>query len=172
MTRRNIILMGFMGTGKTTVGTRLAARLSLEFVDMDHEIEERAGKPISRIFAEEGEPHFRVLERALVEELSKRSGLVIGCGGGVVLDPDNVRDFSRSGLVVCLTATPETIFHRTAKETHRPLLEEQNRFQRIVALLAKRKALYAAVPNPIDTTSLPPEEVVRRIEALYLPSAA
>lgn len=167
MNRRNIVLMGFMGTGKTTVGMRLAARLGLKFVDMDHVIEERTGKPVSRIFAEEGEPRFRAMERALARELSQREGLVIGCGGGVVLHPDNVADFVRTGLVVCLTATPEAIFQRTAAETHRPLLEEQNRFQRILDLLAKRKLLYAAIPNQVDTTSLPPDEVVRRIEALY-----
>lgn len=167
MTRRNIVLMGFMGTGKTTVGKRLAERLGLRFLDMDHIIEERAGKPISRIFAEEGEPHFRRLERDLAAELSRQAGLVIGCGGGVVLNPANVSDFTGSGLVVCLTADPETIFKRTARETHRPLLEEQNRMQRIVDLLEKRKALYAAIPNQIDTSVLAPDEVVRRIEELY-----
>lgn len=165
--KRNIVLMGFMGTGKTTVGLRLADRLGLRFVDMDHVIEERAGKAISRIFAEEGEPHFRRMERALAEELSRQEGWVIGCGGGVVLNPDNVADLSRSGLVVCLTAAADTIFKRTAAETHRPLLEEQNRMQRIVDLLEKRKALYDAIPHRIDTTSLSPDEVVGRIEELY-----
>ncbi len=171
MNRRNIVLMGFMGTGKTTVGMRLAARLGLQFIDMDHVIEERAGKSISRIFAEDGEPRFRAMERTLARELSRREGLVIGCGGGVILDPDNVSDFARTGLVICLTATPEAIFQRTATENHRPLLEEQNRFQRIVDLLAKRKSLYAAIPNQVDTTSLPPDEVVRRIETLYSEAA-
>lgn len=167
MSRRNIIIMGFMGTGKTTVGKQLAARLGLTFVDMDHMIEERAAKPISRIFAEEGEPAFRRMERALVQELCGREGLVVGCGGGVVLNPDNIADYARTGLVVCLTATAEVIYKRTAQERHRPLLEEQDRFQRIVDLLEKRRALYAAVPNPIDTTTLTPEQIVARIEALY-----
>ena len=99
-TNSNIVLMGFMGTGKTSVGKHLAAALNLELVDMDQIIEQRAGKPITRIFAEEGEPHFRKLERALAQELSARSGLVIACGGGVVLNPDNVRDYSRSGQVL------------------------------------------------------------------------
>jgi shikimate kinase len=159
--------MGFMGTGKTSVGKRLAAALNLEFVDMDGIIEERAGKPISRIFGEEGEPHFRQLERALVRELSARRGLVIACGGGVVLNPDNVRDYSQSGLVVCLTATVEAIYQRTARATHRPLLEQEDRFQRIVDLLEKRRALYAAIPHQIDTNRLTPAQVADAILKLY-----
>lgn len=166
-TTSNIVLMGFMGTGKTSVGKRLAAALNLELVDMDHVIEQRAGKPITRIFAEEGEPHFRTLERALVQELSARSGLVIACGGGVVLNPDNVRDYSRSGLVVCLTATPEVIFERTAKDRNRPLLEQQDRFKRIVDLLEKRKSLYAAIPHQIDTNHQTPAQVAETILTLY-----
>ena len=167
MTARNIVLMGFMGTGKTSVGKTLATTLGLQFVDMDHVIEERAGKPITRIFAEEGEPHFRKLERALAAELSIRDGLVIACGGGVVLNPDNIRDYCRSGLVVCLTASPQSIFERTAKATHRPLLEQQDRFQRIVDLLEKRKALYAAIPHQIDTTELNTHQVADTILKLY-----
>ena len=167
MSRRNIVLMGFMGTGKTTVGKQLAERLGLDFVDMDHLIEERAGKTISRIFAEDGEPAFRRMERELVRELCAREGLVVGCGGGVVLNPGNVADYARTGLVVCLTATAEVIHQRTAQERHRPLLEEKDRFQRIVDLLEKRRALYAAVPNPIDTTTLTPAQIVARIETLY-----
>ncbi len=159
--------MGFMGTGKTSVGRTLAYALGLAFVDMDQIIEERAGKPISRIFAEEGEPHFRGLERSLVVELSAQSGLVVACGGGVVLNPDNILDYSRTGLVVCLTATPETIFERTARATHRPLLEQQDRFQRIVDLLEKRRALYASIPLQIDTTHLSTPQVSEIIKKTY-----
>lgn len=159
--------MGFMGTGKTTVGKKLAGRLNMEFVDMDHVIEARAGKSISRIFAEDGEPRFRQLERELTIELAARSGLVIGCGGGVVLDPDNIRDYQRTGLVVCLTATPETIFKRTAKATHRPLLEEEDRMQRIVDLLKKRRALYASIPHQIDTEALSCAQVVEAIVRIH-----
>jgi shikimate kinase len=165
--QRNIVLMGFMGTGKTTVGWKLAATLGLEFVDMDHIIEERAGKPISRIFSEDGEPRFREMERALSVELSARHGLVVGCGGGVVINADNVRDFSRTGLVVCLTASAQVIFERTAAASHRPLLEQQDRFQRIVDLLEKRRTLYAAIPHQIDTGALTAQQVVDAIVPLY-----
>jgi len=163
----NIVLMGFMGTGKTTVGQILAKRLGLTFVDMDHIIEEWAGKPISRIFAEDGEPNFRQMERDLVKDLAAKDGQIIGCGGGVVLNADNVADYQRTGLVVCLTATPEVIFERTAKERHRPLLEEKNRLQRIVDLLEKRKALYSAIADQVDTVTLTPDQIADRIEALY-----
>lgn len=163
----NIVLMGFMGTGKTSVGKKLAATLNLRFVDMDQIIEERAGKPITRIFAEEGEPHFRSLERALVVELAAQGGQVIACGGGVVLNPDNIRDYSHTGLVVCLTATPELIFQRTARATHRPLLEQQDRFQRIVDLLEKRRVLYASIPHQVDTAARTADQVAEAILNLY-----
>ena len=162
----NIVLMGFMGTGKSTVGRTLARRLGMQFLDMDTIIEERAGKPIPRIFAEDGEPHFRAMERALSQELSKRSGLVIACGGGVVLNPENIRDYSRTGLVVCLTATPEVIFKRTAKDRNRPLLEEQDRMKRILELLEKRKTMYAAIPHQVDTTTPTADQVAELIMKL------
>jgi shikimate kinase len=156
-----------MGTGKTTVGRLLAAELGFEFVDMDHVLEARAGKTITRIFAEDGEPAFRAMERALSHELAQRQGLVVGTGGGVVLNPDNLRDFSATGLVVCLTAPPEVIFERTNQETHRPLLEQQDRLGRIRDLLEKRRALYAAIPHQFDTTALSPAQLARQILALY-----
>ena len=162
----NIVLMGFMGTGKSTVGRKLAALSGMTFVDMDSLIEERAGKPISRIFAEEGEPHFRAMERALVRELAHRNGLVIACGGGVVLNPDNIADYGKTGLVVCLSATPEIILQRTALARNRPLLEEQDRRARILDLLEKRRACYASIPHQVDTSTLSADQVVQAIFAL------
>ena len=167
MGERNIVLLGFMGTGKTTVGTLLASGLGMAFVDMDKVIEARAGKVISRIFAEDGEPHFRALERALVLELAGQEGLVIACGGGVVLNPDNVSDLGRSGLVVCLSAAPEVILKRVEKESHRPLLEGDERMQRILKILDARRPLYGAIPFQIDTTTLTPQQVVDLIRDRY-----
>lgn len=164
---RNIVLMGFMGTGKSSVGKRLASKLGMKFLDMDTVIEERAGKPIPRIFTEDGEPRFRAMERELAQELAGQHGLVIACGGGVVLNPGNVRDYSRTGLVVCLTATPEVIFERTSRARNRPLLEEQDRMKRILELLEKRKGLYAAIPNQVDTTTLTTHEVAEKILDLF-----
>ena len=162
----NIVLLGFMGTGKTTVGKILARRLGMTFVDMDMVIEERTGKTISKIFAEDGEASFRALERNLVKELSARKGLVVATGGGVVLNPENVSDFERSGLVVCLTADAEVILKRTASESHRPLLEGEERAARITKLLESRRSLYGAIPRRIDTAKLGPEAVADAIASL------
>lgn len=164
-TRKNIVLLGFMGTGKTTVGTILAERLRMTFVDMDRVIEEKTGKTVSRIFAEDGEPHFRVLERDLVKELSAKRGLVIGAGGGVVLNADNVTDFDRSGLVVCLTAEPAAILRRTSGDGSRPLLEGGEKADKILRLLESRRSLYAAIPRRVDTSGLTPAEVAGKIES-------
>ncbi len=166
---QNIVLMGFMGTGKSTVGRKLAARLGMKFLDMDTLIEERTGKPIPRIFEEDGEPHFRDLERSLVRELSGQDGLVIACGGGVVINPDNIRDYGRTGLVVCLTATPDVIFERTSRARNRPLLEEKDRMKRILDLLEKRRSLYASIPHQVDTTTASASEVVETIIRLFRP---
>lgn len=164
---RNIVLVGFMGAGKTSVGECLAARLGMMFTDMDDVIVEREGKPIPRIFAEDGEPHFRSVERDLVRELAGRTGLVIGTGGGVVLDPDNIHDFDRTGLVVCLTATPETILKRVAHDANRPLLAGDDKIGKIRGILASRQALYDGIPHRILTDGLSIEDVAAQIVALY-----
>lgn len=160
----NIVLTGFMGTGKTTVGKILAERLNFRFLDMDAEIEKKAGKPISAIFAQEGEPHFRELERQLVQELSALSGLVIATGGGVVLNGDNIKDFSRTGLVVCLQATVDDILQRIAQEHHRPLLEkDSDRKGRITTLLKERAPFYARIQTQVKTTDRNPDEIASEI---------
>jgi len=166
MKKQNIILIGFMGTGKTVTGRALAERTGMELVDMDSLIETRQGKTIPEIFAQDGEPAFRALERQLVSELSTQSGLIISTGGGVVINPDNLTDFEKSGLMVCLTASPETIFHRLEKDTTRPLLSGDKK-QQIAALLEKRKPLYAAIAHQIDGDRLGPEERADAILNLY-----
>lgn len=159
----NIVLVGFMGAGKTTVGKALAERLQRDFVDMDVELEARAGKPIPGIFAEDGEPAFRRMERDLVVELSRRSNQVIAAGGGIVLDPDNIRDFSATGCVVCLKATPAEILRRVAGSSHRPLLAQGDKRGRIRKLLRARQPLYDAIPCQVDTTGKTINEVVAEV---------
>jgi shikimate kinase len=166
MSKRNIILVGFMGTGKTVTGRVLAERTDLELVDMDSIIEKRAGRPISDIFATDGEAGFRKLERALAHELSQRDGLIISTGGGIVLDPDNLADFEKTGLVVCLTASPETIFQRLENDTTRPLLSGDKKNQ-IGELLERRKPLYDAIEHQIDGDRLDPEGRAEAILELY-----
>lgn len=163
MRDRNLILVGFMGTGKTEVGRRLAARLGRVFVDMDAVIEERTGRTIAELFERDGEASFRRRERELVRELAGRKNLVIAAGGGVVLDPDNLRDFERTGVVICLTATAEEILRRVAGQTHRPLLEGGDRLRRIRELLERRRPLYEAIERRVETTGLTVEETVARV---------
>lgn len=161
-----ITLVGFMGTGKTATGRVLAERLARALLDMDTEIERREGRSIPDIFLESGEPYFRSLERALVQELAGRTDLVISAGGGIVLNPDNISDLERAGLVVCLEASPECILDRVQHETHRPLLQAADRLERIRALLDTRRRMYERVRFRIHTDGQTPEQTADLILAL------
>lgn len=158
----NIVLTGFMGTGKTTVGHLLAARLGYAFVDTDEMIVQRDGRPIPTIFAEEGEAYFRGLETAVSLELSTQSDLVIATGGRLMLDPINAEVLERNGRVFCLTASPEEIVARVGGGG-RPLLDVPDPAVRIRELLAERAAGYGRYPQ-IDTTGKTADEVVAEIE--------
>lgn len=160
---KNIILVGFMGTGKTAVGKALAARLKMKFVDMDDLIEEREGIKIPDIFASKGEPYFRKIEKEIAKEVSARSGLVIAAGGGAVIDEVNVKNLKSSGVMICLTATADKIFNRTRAHTHRPLLNVSDPKEKISELLAKRAEYYARADHRIDTSRLSVGEVVDKI---------
>lgn len=159
----NVILVGFMGTGKTTVGKLLAQQLNKRFVDMDSIIEERAGKSIGQIFEEYGEPRFREMERALVQELAAKTGMVIATGGGIVLNPDNIGDFSRSGKVICLLASETEIMRRVSASTARPLLGKDDKLRSINNLMEKRRPLYESIPDRVNTSGLTPQEVAEII---------
>src|SRR5687768_3382009 len=133
----NLILTGFMGTGKTTVGRLVAEKIGREFVDTDLVIEERHG-PIDAIFQRQGESAFRDIELALAQELGRRNRLVIATGGRMLLDPKNFRELSRNGRIFCLVASPEVIYERVSRDPSRisrPLLEVDDPRQRIVELL-------------------------------------
>lgn len=164
---RNLVLVGFMGTGKSAVGRRVAALAAAPFLEMDAELERRAGKSISRIFAEDGEPAFRDQEAQLAEEWGRKQGAVISCGGGVVLRETNLRALQANGLLVCLTARPEVILARTARAAKRPLLAGDNPEQKIRDLLAARAPLYAKIPVQLDTSDLGPEELAAQVLARW-----
>ena len=163
----NLVLVGFMGTGKTAVGRRLSDALGRPLVDMDALIESREHRTIPEIFRDNGEPHFRALERALVAELAARHDLVISTGGGVVLNPDNTADFRRTGVVVCLMASPEAILRRVAHDAHRPLLQAPDREARVRDLLARRQPLYEAIPDRVDTSALTADQVADAVLAIF-----
>ncbi len=166
----NVVLTGFMGTGKSVVGQRVAARLGRPFVDMDLEIERRAGRSIRDIFAQEGEEAFRRLEAALCRELARKQGLVIATGGGALTFDGNRRALGETGLLICLTASVDEILRRLDNAHDRPLLATPDRRARIEALLERRAAAYAAIPHQIDTTGLTPDQVAERVIALATPA--
>ncbi len=160
---KNIVLTGFMGTGKTTIGREVARRLGRLFVDMDGVIEQRVGKPIARIFAEEGEETFRRMEAELCRELCAGDGLVIATGGGTLVNPENRARMAERGVVICLEADPEEILRRVGNDSGRPLLQVSDRRARIAELLAARRSAYAAIPWHVDTTGRSVEEAVEEV---------
>ncbi len=148
-----VVLTGFMGTGKTAVGQRVAQRLGRTFVDTDALVEGLAGKSVQRIFAEDGEARFRELERTAVERACALGDAVVATGGGALLDERNVGALSRDGLLVCLVADPRTIARRVrASATERPLLRGgASLVTRIRELLDERAHVYARIPLRIET---------------------
>ncbi len=150
----NIILTGFMGTGKSSIGREVAARTGRPFVDLDDVIAQRAGKSIPDIFAQDGEPAFRALEAAVCAEMAAPAGLVIATGGGAVLDPANREALAAGGILICLEAAPETILRRVGRGAERPMLAGGDPLARICELLAERAGAYAAIPHRLDTTHL------------------
>jgi shikimate kinase len=158
----NIVVTGFMGTGKTTVGRCIAASLQRQFIDTDEKIIEEAGKPISQIFSEDGEAAFRHIERRVCRFLAGQRWLVIATGGGMLIDESNLRVMMASGFVVCLNATPEEIRQRLAGETGRPLFSGDWE-----SLLEKRRAVYAKIPCQIDTVGKTPNQIAQEIIELW-----
>ena len=161
----NIILTGFMGTGKTAVGKRLAKRLGWRFVDIDQLIETSARQPIAKIFSERGEAVFRRLEHRCIHRAVHDCHQVIATGGGAFVDPRNRATLRVSGPVVCLTAKPETIVARVGRrlETRPMLAGRPSPLMRINTLLAQRASAYAHADLTIDTSHLSIEEVVDRL---------
>ncbi len=162
----NIVLTGFMATGKTVVGRRLAERLGYAFVDLDSLIEEEAGKTIPQIFAEKGEPAFRELEARVVGRAALRTQSVIATGGGAVVDPRNMEALKRRGFVIALRADPETILRRVGGGKDRPMLAGDEPDRRIRDLLSLREEAYARAHISVDTSKRSVEEVVECILGL------
>jgi shikimate kinase len=163
----NLYLVGFTGTGKSTVGRQVARHLEMQFVDSDHEIERAHGKTVAQIFAEEGEPAFRALERAFVLGGHPARGVVVACGGGLVV-PDGMLELLRDrGVIICLHASLETVMQRTTRSTHRPLLEGEDREKRVRALYAPREEIYRRTGTMILTDRRPLREVVAHVQRVY-----
>lgn len=160
---RNLALAGFMGVGKSTVGRMAAEQLGFEFLDTDECIEREAGCSIRELFARHGEPFFRECERNLVRSLAARERLVISTGGGLIVDPENLRSLQEHALVVCLWASPETIHERVRHMTHRPLLQTPDPLARIRELLAEREPAYRQADVLISVEMRSAREVVQQV---------
>jgi len=159
-----------MATGKSSVGEKLAGLLGYEFVDLDAAIEAEEGVSIAQIFTERGEPTFRELESRMVERIISRTGLVVSTGGGTVVNPRNLANLKSCGLVVTLTADVPTILRRAGRGDDRPLLQAEDREERVRALLRERAPFYAQADMTIDTSSLTIEEVARQIFTFIAPA--
>ncbi len=160
----NVILVGFMGTGKSAVGKLLARSLSRPFLDLDRKIEKETGRSVQEIFAREGEAAFRRLEAKAVREAAALKSQVIATGGGVMSDEKNVQALKASGVLVCLTASPEVILERTSEAIiARPLLAGGNPRERIETLLKLRAPYYAQADLTIDTSNRPLQEIADEI---------
>lgn len=165
---KNIVLIGFMGTGKTSVGLALAKRLGRPAHDADALIEAEEHRKIAQIFEERGEDYFRQLEKKKIEELSELEGVILTTGGGAILDPENVERLKKNGVLICLSASTETILKRVGRSRNRPLLKKAADPQKAVEeLLARRRSQYEhAADATVVTDGKTPDEVARMIETL------
>ena len=159
----NIVLTGFMGTGKSKIGRRLAKKLRMSYLDTDELIEEREKDSISAIFKKRGEEYFRRLETKVVKEVALLDNYVISTGGGVVLREGNIRVLKKNAFIVCLFASPEVILKRTKGDEKRPLLKGDDRKERIEELIAIRKSYYEKADFSVDTSTLDSKKVVEEI---------
>ncbi|MFH1578209.1 MAG: shikimate kinase [Candidatus Omnitrophota bacterium] len=163
MPLKNIYIVGFMATGKTALAKELSRQLKQGFLDLDSLIEQRQGRKISRIFADDGEAHFRSLEKQTLKEASRKQGLVVSCGGGIVLDKENIRLMKQTGVIICLSSRPGVIVERSRGHKHRPLLNVDNPEQRIKELLKIRAPFYVQADYTIDTSDLTIPELANKI---------
>ncbi|HTQ29896.1 MAG TPA: shikimate kinase [Opitutaceae bacterium] len=168
----NLYLVGFMGTGKTTVGRMVADRLGFVLLDSDQEIERQQGRTIAAIFAEDGEPAFRALEREFITRGHPAAHTVVACGGGLVVQPGMLELLKRKGVVVCLHASIATVLQRIAGHSHRPLFNGENPEARLRDLYAQREPIYRQSGTLILTDSRPLPDVVNHVLRTYRREAA
>ncbi len=160
----NLYLVGFMGTGKTTVGRAVAHKIGFHALDSDHEIERQQGKSIPEIFAQPGgEPAFRAMERDFIERGHPAGRTLVACGGGLVVQPGMLALLKTKGVVVCLHASLETILARTARHRNRPLLDVEDPEERVRTLYAAREPIYKQSGTVILTDSRPLHDIVSHV---------
>jgi shikimate kinase len=160
---QNISLIGFMGTGKSSVGQLVAGQLHFTFLDTDHLIEARTGKIITDIFQQEGEPAFRELENKIVEELAARKKTVISTGGGLPASSGNLASLKTHSLVICLWSSPEKIWERVRNQSHRPLLKDPDPLAKIRSLLIAREPYYRQADVLVNTEMRTVKDVAQQV---------
>jgi len=164
----NIVLIGYRGTGKSTVAGHLSSLLQRPCVCLDEEIQKRAGKSIPKIVSEHGWDHFRDLESEVVADVAEQDDRIIDAGGGVILREENVRRLRGNGYLIWLTAPPSILIHRIKDDTQRPALKQGKTFlEEVEEVLKEREPLYrAAAHHEVDTTNLSPRDTSLRIQQL------
>lgn len=167
----NLYLVGFMGVGKSTTGRAVAAHLGSQALDSDHEIERQTGKSVAQIFAEDGEAAFRMLERKFIEMDHPGRGVVVSCGGGLVVQPGMIELLQSKGVVISLHASIATILQRTSQSHARPLLNVENPGERIRRLFSEREEFYRRAGTVILTDSRPQHEMILHVLRTYLREA-
>ena len=145
--KSNIVLCGFMGCGKSTVGKIVAKRLDMSFIDGDTYIEQKENKTVSQIFADNGEDYFRSAEKTAMKELAQKRAVVIATGGGAVMNPDNAEALKKTGVLVFIDVLPETVIKRLENDTSRPLLQRPDRKKAVTELMEKRYPVYRSVSD-------------------------
>jgi shikimate kinase len=164
---KNIVLIGFMGSGKSVIARELGKRLKAEIISTDMWAEIKEGQKIHEIFKFKGEKYFRSLESAIVKEVSLRRGIIIDCGGGVVCTKENLPNLKAGGIVFYLQATPEVIYQRIKHEKHRPLLQVPDPLGCIKELYNQRLPLYSQADFTIDANDAsiegPVVEILKKI---------
>ena len=165
---KHIYLVGFMGCGKSTVARELSKELGITYIDTDNQIVEEQNMPVSEIFDTYGEEYFRKLETELLERLSDAKPLIIACGGGMATRDCNIELMKDSGLVVMLSATPETIYERVRFNRNRPLLNGNMNVEYISSLMEKRLLFYnKAADVVVETDERTPEDIVKKIVEIF-----
>ncbi len=167
MEAKNIILIGLMGSGKSTVGRLLAEKIGLNFVDTDQELEKWTGRIISEIFATDGEKEFRRLETQIVSQVVNKTGQIIATGGGVILRSENIKALRKNGIIIFLNADVEVLYKRLKDDNSRPLLQTNDLKKKLKDIFESRLELYCKTADfEIDTSNLEPEEITQKIVQL------
>ena len=164
---KNIVLIGFMGSGKSLIARELGKRLQRDVVSTDELIEAKEGRAIHEIFKSNNESYFRNIEHDTIKEVSLRQGIIIDCGGGVILHKENLKLLKVNGIVFYLEATPAVIYERIKHETHRPLLKVPDPLGCIKELYQQRLPLYGQADHTIDANDAsiegPVVEIIKKI---------